>query len=114
MQSGSDNQRCELHQVINCESCTDTFNKLHRVIQGDDDETLEEFPQEDMEGWLEHQLVFERDTKGKDLMARRDDADDFIVIDPRVKQLHKQQEQKRKKLEGDDVQSRHRVPLQYG
>ncbi|CAG8648117.1 12018_t:CDS:2, partial [Cetraspora pellucida] len=74
---------CILHSVPNCLSCQDTFGQP----QTEDTD----------EGWLSHRLVFEKDYRGKDLMQRRDDPDDYVVIDPleRKKQAIEQNKEKR-------------------
>jgi peptidyl-prolyl cis-trans isomerase SDCCAG10 len=79
-QDQPDGEPCKLHQVINCESCArDEVQEVReKEFEGD---TWDE------SGWLSHELVFAKDTKGKDLMKRRDDIDDYVVIDPRVRQL---------------------------
>ncbi|RHZ89882.1 hypothetical protein Glove_9g107 [Diversispora epigaea] len=76
---------CVLHSVPNCLSCRDTFG------QPKEEDTDE--------GWLTHRLVFVKDYLGKDLMQRRDDPDDYIVIDPleRKKEAFKQEKEKRAK-----------------
>lgn len=73
---------CILHSVPNCLSCRDTFGE----------------PQQDEtdEGWLAHRLVFEKDHKGKDLMQRRDDPNDFIVIDPLARKKQAVEEEREK------------------
>ncbi|KAH8547882.1 peptidyl-prolyl isomerase cwc27 [Umbelopsis sp. PMI_123] len=63
---------CSIHGIPNCESCFDTFGE-----QGEADTD---------EGWMAHKLVFAKDLKGKDLMQRRDNLDDYLVIDPRQRQ----------------------------
>jgi len=40
-----------------------------------------------------HTLIFGKDLLGKDLMAKRDDVDDLVVIDPRDKASQKMYEQ---------------------
>ncbi|CAG8460498.1 15346_t:CDS:2, partial [Dentiscutata heterogama] len=74
---------CMLHSVPNCLSCRDTFGQP----QAEDTD----------EGWLSHRLVFEKDYRGKDLMQKRDDPDDYVVIDPleRKKQAIEQEKEKR-------------------
>ncbi|RIA84533.1 cyclophilin-like domain-containing protein [Glomus cerebriforme] len=94
-----DAEPCLLHSVPNCLSCQDTFGKS----QKDDTD----------EGWLAHQLVFEKDHKGKDLMQRRDDPNDYVVIDPlaRKKQAVEEEREKRDQKGGINevfVKSRHR------
>lgn len=74
---------CILHSVPNCLSCRDTFGQQEK--------------EDTDEGWLAHRLVFEKDYKGKDLMQRKDDPDDYLVIDPleRKKEAFKQEKEKR-------------------
>src|SRR5438270_372469 len=83
--STEDAELCTLHSVPNCLSCQDTFG------QAQDDVTDE--------GWLSHQLVFEKDHKGKDLMRRRDDPNDFIVIDPLARKQQAIEEEKEKRTQ---------------
>ncbi|KAI9289377.1 cyclophilin-like domain-containing protein [Umbelopsis sp. AD052] len=82
---------CSIHGIPNCESCFDTFGE-----EGDGDND---------EGWMAHKLVFAKDLKGKDLMQRRDNLDDYVVIDPRQRQaeatandMDKRQKAKEKRL----------------
>jgi len=82
---------CDIHGIPNCESCFDTFGP-----QGDE---------ETDEGWMAHKLVFGKDLKGKDLMQRKDNVDDYVVIDPRqrgaqaaAEELDKRQKAKEKRL----------------
>ncbi|CAG8436127.1 13451_t:CDS:2, partial [Rhizophagus irregularis] len=64
LKTEEDAEPCLLHSVPNCLSCRDTFGESKT------DETDE--------GWLAHRLVFEKDHKGKDLMQRRDDPNDYV------------------------------------
>ncbi|ORX98488.1 hypothetical protein K493DRAFT_6865 [Basidiobolus meristosporus CBS 931.73] len=73
---------CTLHSVPHCLSCNDTFGQ--KEVETD-------------EGWLGHQLVFTKDHKGKDLMQRKDDINDYVVIDPRVRKEQAMEEDKRKR-----------------
>ncbi|KAG0099136.1 hypothetical protein BGZ93_009020 [Podila epicladia] len=88
---------CKIHGVPSCESCQDTVtskSKDKRKQSGSDDEEDKEKEQgEEAEGddsddndigWMQHKLVFEKDLKGKEvsLSAKRDDVDDYVVIDP--------------------------------
>ncbi|CAG8442080.1 8044_t:CDS:10 [Ambispora leptoticha] len=82
--NGSD-EPCTLHSVPNCQSCRDTFGQSQNDLTD--------------EGWLSHQLVFEKDHKGKDLMQRRDDPDDFIVIDPLARKQQAFEEEKKKRAQ---------------
>ena len=54
---------------------------------------------------MAHKLVFGKDLKGKDLMQRKDNVDDYVVIDPRQRgaqaaadELEKRQKAKEKRL----------------
>jgi peptidyl-prolyl cis-trans isomerase SDCCAG10 len=71
-------KRCQLHDIPGCESCFDL--------------SLEEEEQTD-EGWISHQLVFDKDLKGKDLMQRKETVDDYVVIDPRDREAKAKQEE---------------------
>ncbi|KAG0035169.1 hypothetical protein BGZ81_000090 [Podila clonocystis] len=86
---------CKIHGVPSCESCQDTVtpkSKGKRKQSGSDSEEEkeqgEESEGEDSDdndiGWMQHKLVFEKDLKGKEvsLSAKRDDVNDYIVIDP--------------------------------
>lgn len=88
---------CKIHGVPSCESCQDTVtpkSKSKRKQSGSDgEEENEREPGEEGEGedsddndigWMQHKLVFEKDLKGKEvsLSAKRDDVNDYIVIDP--------------------------------
>ncbi|KAI8374288.1 cyclophilin-like domain-containing protein [Radiomyces spectabilis] len=74
---------CALHGIPNCESCYDTS------MENDDKVTDE--------GWMSHKLVFEKDLKGKDLMQRRENVDDYVVIDPRDREAQAKQEEYERK-----------------
>ncbi|KAL9541646.1 Peptidyl-prolyl isomerase cwc27 [Mucor bainieri] len=70
---------CQLHDIPNCESCFDAS-------------MLEEVDATD-EGWISHQLIFDKDLKGKDLMQRKETVDDYVVIDPRDREAKAKQEE---------------------
>nr|CAG8469685.1 5942_t:CDS:10 [Entrophospora candida] len=80
---------CLLHSVPDCLSCRDTFGE-HKEEETD-------------EGWLSHLLVFEKDLKGKDLMQRRDDPDDYVVIDPRVRKKQAVEDVKAKRSQSNNI-----------
>ncbi|KAF0531184.1 cyclophilin-like protein [Gigaspora margarita] len=80
-----DAELCILHSVPNCLSCRDTFGQP----QAEDTD----------EGWLSHRLVFEKDYRGKDLMQRRDDPDDYVVIDPLERKKQAIEEEKEKRVQ---------------
>ncbi|KAF8943706.1 hypothetical protein BGZ47_005132 [Haplosporangium gracile] len=80
---------CEIHGIPSCESCQDTTTfeskKTKQLEVGhSDDELVPEDDSDDDIGWMQHKLVFEKDLKGKDvsLASKRDDANEYIVIDP--------------------------------
>lgn len=86
----TDEKVCNIHGIPNCESCFDAFGMQEE--QND-------------EGWMGHKLVFAKDLKGKDLMQRKDNIDDYVVIDPRqrgaqvaAEELEKKQKAKEKQL----------------
>lgn len=58
---------CERHSLKNCQSCKDTFGEKQAATD---------------EGWMHHELRF--DKKPIDPFARRDNVDDYVIIDPRV------------------------------
>ena len=88
LKAEGDVEFCHLHLVPNCLSCRDSFGES----QKDDTD----------EGWLAHRLIFEKDHKGKDLMQRRDDPNDYVVIDPlaRKKQAVEEEKEKRNQKSG--------------
>ncbi|KAG0293743.1 Peptidyl-prolyl isomerase cwc27 [Linnemannia gamsii] len=78
---------CEIHGIPSCESCQDnTASKKKKQLElaHSDDEPVVEDDSDDDIGWMQHKLVFEKDLKGKDvsLASKRDDANEYIVIDP--------------------------------
>lgn len=80
---------CEIHGIPSCESCQDTTasksKKAKQQAAGhSDDEPVPEDDSDDDIGWMQHKLVFEKDLKGKDVSqaSKRDDANEYIVIDP--------------------------------
>ncbi|KAF9437181.1 Peptidyl-prolyl isomerase cwc27 [Entomortierella beljakovae] len=72
---------CQIHGIPGCESCNDTISKK---IKGDGEEGEADGDSDNDIGWMQHKLVFEKDLKGKEvsLSAKRDDINDYIVIDP--------------------------------
>lgn len=73
-------QVCDLHFVVNCESCRNW--SAPDAAMNDNDEN------ENDADWMTHALTFGRDRLGKDLSWKRDheDADGLVVIDPRAKE----------------------------
>ncbi|KAK9719976.1 Peptidyl-prolyl isomerase cwc27 [Basidiobolus ranarum] len=82
MEKELEGQLCMLHSVPHCLSCNDTFGQ--QVEETD-------------EGWLSHKLIFTKDLKGKDLMQRKDDINDYVVIDPRARKEQALEEDKKKR-----------------
>ncbi|KAJ5925368.1 hypothetical protein N7454_008007 [Penicillium verhagenii] len=73
-------QLCDLHFIVNCQSCKDWDEP--EAATSDNAEGEEE-------GWMYHQLRFGKDTLGKDLNWKKDhqaDVDSLMVIDPREKE----------------------------
>ncbi|KAG0004744.1 Peptidyl-prolyl isomerase cwc27 [Entomortierella chlamydospora] len=82
----NDGPPCEIHGIPSCESCQDTISKKAKSKKAtSDDEDGEVGSDSDNDiGWMQHKLVFEKDLKGKEvsLSAKKDDVDDYVVIDP--------------------------------
>ncbi|KAF9364150.1 Peptidyl-prolyl isomerase cwc27 [Mortierella sp. NVP85] len=92
----NDGPPCEIHGIPSCESCHDTTLTKKRKVEadeggaGDEEGMIVDGEGDDSDndiGWMQHKLVFEKDLKGKEvsLSAKRDDVNDYIVIDPRSK-----------------------------
>jgi peptidyl-prolyl cis-trans isomerase SDCCAG10 len=75
-------KHCKLHDIPNCASC---FDNTEEAVKETDD------------GWISHQLVFDKDLKGKDLMQRKETVDDYVVIDPRDREAKAKQEEYERK-----------------
>ncbi|KAF9324568.1 hypothetical protein BG006_000407 [Podila minutissima] len=82
---------CKIHGVPSCESFTPKSKRKQSGSDGEEDkekELGEEDEGDDSDdndiGWMQHKLMFEKDLKGKEvsLSAKRDDVNDYIVIDP--------------------------------
>lgn len=67
---------CDLHFIVNCQSCQSWEKQDSGKVQVDDD---------DGQGWMSHALSFDKDRLGKDLNWKRKNEDDLVVIDPREK-----------------------------
>ncbi|ORX61752.1 cyclophilin-like protein [Hesseltinella vesiculosa] len=64
-----ENGPCALHGIPGCESCESNVGDL--------------FAEDDSpDNWMAHKLVFEKDLKGKDLMQRKENVNDYVVFDP--------------------------------
>ena len=70
---------CALHGIVACQSCQDTFGQVK--------------PEESDEGWLAHELIFEKVAGERDL---RYDPDELLVIDPRAKEKELLQSKRKK------------------
>lgn len=44
--------------------------------------------------WMAHALCFAKDERGKDLMQRQEKVDDYVVLDPRVRQAIEERKQR--------------------
>jgi hypothetical protein len=79
--------RCKLHSVLHCESCKDTFT----LNETEESQELEE-------GWLSHQLTFQKTGAERD---SRVDPNSLVVIDPRERMSTVQQLPKHKYIKRD-------------
>ena len=79
---------CDLHFIVNCQSCQSWDNDLANKTIGQND---------DDQGWLSHALSFEKDRLGKDLRWKRKNEEELLVIDPREKARDIREEQRAKK-----------------
>ena len=95
-QDDEEEQVCDLHFIVNCQSCKAWNDDIENNHQDQDDES-------EGENWLTHQLRFGKDSLGKDLSWKRehpDDVDSLMVIDPREKEkeiLGRRQDEDKKK-----------------
>ncbi|KLU81635.1 peptidyl-prolyl isomerase CWC27 [Magnaporthiopsis poae ATCC 64411] len=67
---------CDLHFILNCQSCM-AWDKVEGGKQDDDDGGDA--------GWMSHALSFAADKLGKDLSYRKKAEEELVVIDPREK-----------------------------
>ncbi|CAO3583725.1 unnamed protein product [Absidia cylindrospora] len=65
---------CRNHGIPGCESCNDIVAE---------DSLKDDNP----DNWMAHKLVFDKDLKGKDLLQRKETVDDYVVLDPRDKEM---------------------------
>ncbi|ORZ13197.1 hypothetical protein BCR42DRAFT_378425 [Absidia repens] len=65
---------CKNHGIPGCESCNDI------VVE-------DSLKDDDPDNWMAHKLVFDKDLKGKDLLQRKETVDDYVVLDPRDKEM---------------------------
>ena len=80
---------CDLHFILNCQSCKSWDEHVRRDAEAEDD---------DKKGWMSHTLSFEKDRLGKDLSWKKKNEDDLVVIDPREKAKDIREEHKSKKM----------------
>ncbi|KZF20537.1 cyclophilin-like protein [Xylona heveae TC161] len=66
---------CDLHFIANCQSCK-SWDTNQAEAQEDNDNDR---------GWMSHALSFEKDRLGKDLMWKKKNEEELVVIDPREK-----------------------------
>lgn len=83
---GEDEAVCDLHFVVNCQSCK-TWDAQDAEAGADLDD----------KGWMSHALSFEKDRLGKDLNWKKKNEEELIVIDPREKARDIREEQRAKK-----------------
>ncbi|KAF2219680.1 cyclophilin-like domain-containing protein [Elsinoe ampelina] len=87
---------CDLHFIVNCQSCK-AWNDEDGNKDADDD---------DDPNWMSHQLSFAKDTLGKDLEWKRK-MEEFEVIDPREKAKDIASDKRKHRDEGRRDKSRH-------
>lgn len=80
---------CDLHFIVNCQSCQSWSNAIPGNAHGQVD---------DDQGWMSHALSFEKDRLGKDLNWKRKNEEELVVIDPREKAKDIREEQRAKKM----------------
>ncbi|EXJ93396.1 hypothetical protein A1O1_01788 [Capronia coronata CBS 617.96] len=68
---------CDLHFIANCQSCS-RWDQRGGADADSDDEAGRE--------WMSHSLSFAKDRLGKDLMWKKKNEEDLVVIDPREKE----------------------------
>lgn len=78
---GDEAELCDLHFIINCQSCK-SWDKVEDKDDSDD------------EGWMGHTLSFAADKLGKDLSYRKKAEEELVVIDPREKARTLKEEKK--------------------
>jgi len=88
---------CDLHFIVNCQSCT-AWDKDGTMEDADDDD----------ENWMNHKLSFAKDLLGKDLEWKRK-MEEFEVIDPRekAKDIALSERDKRKRDENRSHRGKH-------
>ena len=79
---------CDLHFIINCQSCRSWDQNIEPTGVGIDTDT---------EGWMSHSLNFEKDRLGKDLTWKKKNEEELVVIDPREKARGIKEEQRAKR-----------------
>ena len=89
MQDNPEAELCDLHFIVNCESCQSWDKHLLKNAIADDG---------DSEGWLSHSLSFDKDRLGKDLNWKKKNEEELVVIDPREKTKDIMEENRAKKI----------------
>ncbi|KAF4551593.1 Peptidyl-prolyl cis-trans isomerase-like protein 6 [Elsinoe fawcettii] len=87
---------CDLHFIVNCQSCK----------AWDDEDGNKEADDDDDPNWMSHQLSFAKDTLGKDLEWKRK-MEEFEVIDPREKTKDIASDKRKHRDEGKRDRGRH-------
>ena len=80
---------CDLHFIVNCQSCQSWSNAVSNNAYGQNDDDQE---------WMSHALSFEKDRLGKDLNWKKKNEEELVVIDPREKAKDIREEQRAKKM----------------
>ena len=86
---------CDLHFIANCQSCQ-SWND-HAAEDGESED--------DGKDWMSHALSFDKDRLGKDLMWKKKNEEELVVIDPREKAKDIKDE-RRARRQGKESQSR--------
>ncbi|EXJ91882.1 hypothetical protein A1O3_00432 [Capronia epimyces CBS 606.96] len=81
---------CDLHFIANCQSCS-------RWDEGGGGADAELADDDDGGQWMSHSLTFAKDRLGKDLMWKRKNEEELVVIDPREREKELKLERKRGK-----------------
>lgn len=78
---------CDLHFIPNCKSCN-----WHDTAEGQEED-------EKAVDWMSHKLTFEKDRLGKDLMWKKKNEEELVVIDTREKTKDILHDERKKKDE---------------
>lgn len=95
-----DENVCDLHYVINCQSCK----------KWDEDDAKEDEEELSGTGWMSHKLSFAKDRLGKDLEWKRKNEEELVVIDPREREKDLGLGQKKGRKDADRQRERNKGP----